>query len=342
MTISGVAIFSCRCSNAFQPHYPSSLFRQYSRRNQIFPMPSSISIKRAIQSSASSVLDLLEKEPMITSTKGQTLKLYQSLATKSKARTKKKMSILEGHRLVIDSLTNPYIRNLYHDILVTENAIYHPQLGERLCYQLEKLILENQNCRVHLASDNVLQAACDTVTPQGVVGIVNVPREYTPPPNPSESVGKRKKLYLLLDGISDPGNVGTVLRSSKAVGVEAVVMLPNCCDVWNPKAVRSAMGTTFQVPICTVKSWDECLELMAQCGVAKKNIYAATMEGSEGSTSESFDSIAHYDIDWIDGISGVGSAVCLGKVSSSIINTLHMMRTKDLCNNFKISRRAQG
>ena len=258
---------------------------------------------------------------MITSTKGQTLKLYQSLATKAKSRTKNKMTILEGHRLVIDSLANPNIRNLYHDILVTESALHHPQLGERLCSQLEDLLLENSRCRVHLAADNVVQAACDTVTPQGVVGIVNIPREYTPPTDPSESVGKRKKLYLLLDGISDPGNVGTLLRSSKAVGVEAVIMLPNCCDVWNPKAVRSAMGTTFQVPIYTVKSWDACLNFMTECGVVKENVYAATMEGSEGSTSESFNSIAHYDIDWIDGISDAGGAVVLGKVSTSMINT---------------------
>lgn len=225
--------------------------------------------------------------------------------------------------------------------MVTEEALHHPTLGHRLETELERLRQEVPNCSIRLASDKVLDAVCDTVTPQGIVGIVNLPKEYTPPPPPtiipSHSKEEQKsKMYLLLDGISDPGNVGTLLRSSHAVGIEAVILLPHSCDVWNPKAVRSAMGTTFQVPIRSVSSWDECLELMELCGVTKERIFAATMEGSVVSSQESFDSMAHWDIDWLGGTGMEASAICLGKegtglsppvreaVSQGIIRSVHV------------------
>ena len=136
---------------------------------------------------------------------------------------------------------------------------------------------------IQVGTPQVLKACSDTVTPQGIVAIVQIP---------TFSLDKSKKFpfYLVLDGVSIPGNVGTLLRSSVAVGAAGVVLLPQCCDVWNPKAIRSAMGCTFQIPIVSVDSWSDAQVLLHEC-----NIYAATMEENAESGTVS---IPHYEIDW--------------------------------------------
>jgi TrmH family RNA methyltransferase len=284
---------------------------QHSRRrtNQHFTSSASYSSLPL----SSNLLDILEEiDQPVTSTKSKTVKLYQSVSSKSKFRSKNNLTILEGHRLIIDTLADEHhqTRKLYRDVLVTRDALLHPQLGGKLSQQLERV--REEGCPVRLASESVMKAACDTVTPQGVAAVVDIP-----PPFEAKEIqddDSKSKLYLLLDGISDPGNVGTLLRSAKAVGAEAVILLPNSCDVWNPKAIRSAMGTSFQVPIRTVKSWDECLEFLnASCGVPGDRIYAATMEdgdGVDGNGSEiEFKSQPHFEVDW----SSNSNALVLGK-----------------------------
>jgi tRNA G18 (ribose-2'-O)-methylase SpoU len=120
---------------------------------------------------------------------------------------------------------------------------------------------------VQLVTPQILKACCDTVTPQGILAIVDIPSvPHQSPKHP---------LYLVLDGVSDPGNVGTLIRSSLAVGVAGILLLPECCDVWNPKAVRSAMGASFQLPILEASSWNEAVEILNEWGV--HDIYAATI-----------------------------------------------------------------
>ncbi len=268
------------------------------------------------------VLDV-ENLQEVTSTKSKTVKLYQTLSSKSKARIQHQMTILEGHRLVIDTISNEKdgTKSIFQDVLVTREALNHPQLGEKLSQQLGKL--SNNGCNVRLAGDNVIKAVCDTVTPQGVVAVVKLPPSYSNKNEGSNvSMHKKHKLYILFDGISDPGNVGTLLRSSFSVGAEAVILLPNSCDVWNPKAIRSAMGTSFQVPIRSVSSWDECLAFMESCGVSGEHIYAATMEGSEkGSTGTDgnngkleFESKPHDAINWTSG----SNALILGREGTGL------------------------
>lgn len=255
------------------------------------------------------------------STKSKTVKLYQNISAKAKTRNEMKLTLIEGHRLVIDTLSQDSSRSLYHDVLVSYEALNHPQLGEKLSEKLCELLETNKECRVRLAEQNVINAACDTVTPQGVVALIRIPKpyEYTSKTTGSETK-LRSKFYLILDAISDPGNAGTLIRSAKATGIEAIVLLPNCCDVFNPKAVRSAMGSTFHVPICSFSSWDDCYSMMSTFCVSGKDIFAATMDGSEKYSSDGnlqFNSIPHYDIDWHDPTSG-GKALIIGKEGSGL------------------------
>ena len=265
--------------------------------------------------SRDSLIEKLSNEEIITSTKSKTVKLYQNISRKAKHRNEMQMTVVEGHRLVIDTIAEEASRNLYHDVLVSHEALNHPKLGQKLSRKLEDLIQSNGHCRVRLADQNVINAACDTVTPQGVVALVGIPNEHEFASNMmmNERESTKKKLFLILDAISDPGNVGTLIRSAKATGVEAIVLLPNCCDVYNPKAVRSAMGSSFHVPICSMSSWDDCLSKMVSIGVTGKDIFAATMEGSKNEKGiTTFESKPHYEIDWHEADS-IGKALIVGK-----------------------------
>ena len=88
------------------------------------------------------------------------------------------------------------------------------------------------------ATDAELATAADTDSPQGIIAIGEQPERSFARINTTG-------IILVLDGIQDPGNVGTILRAAQAFGVAATVALPGTVDLWNPKVVRSAMGALF-------------------------------------------------------------------------------------------------
>lgn len=95
------------------------------------------------------------------------------------------------------------------------------------------------------------QSAADTEAPQGVLLVGKVPERSL------DAVRGRESLRLLiLDAIQDPGNVGTILRTAAAFGVDATIALPGTVDLWNAKVVRSAMGALFDHPALSA-TWDE-------------------------------------------------------------------------------------
>ena len=95
--------------------------------------------------------------------------------------------------------------------------------------------------RVEVPAD-LLQSLCDTQTPQGVLCLCRTPDTALPERLP----GGR---YLVLDGVQDPGNVGTVWRTADAFGADGLILLPGCADPWSPKTVRATMGACFRLPV---------------------------------------------------------------------------------------------
>ncbi len=96
-------------------------------------------------------------------------------------------------------------------------------------------------------SDAVMRAMSDTQTPQGILAVLPFP-QIAPPPDPS--------LLLIVDGMRDPGNLGTLLRTAEAAGVQEVFLAPGTVDLYNPKVVRGAMGAHFRLPI-RAQDWAE-------------------------------------------------------------------------------------
>lgn len=96
----------------------------------------------------------------------------------------------------------------------------------------------------------VMRMLADTETPQGIVAVAALPAGGLPCLDP------RRALLLVLDGLRDPGNVGTLLRAGAAAGCDAIVTTFGSADAYAPKVVRSAMGAHFRVPVTSDVAWD--------------------------------------------------------------------------------------
>jgi TrmH family RNA methyltransferase len=120
----------------------------------------------------------------------------------------------------------------------------------------------------------LLDSALATETPQPVAALVE-------PPDWSWqhilNQDQKKTLVVVLAGLQDPGNLGTILRSAEAFGATGVVSLPGTVSAWNSKAVRASAGSVFRVPLVEA-SERECLELLREAGV---KVLAATVRAAQ-------------------------------------------------------------
>lgn len=127
-------------------------------------------------------------------------------------------------------------------------------------------VFDGAGVRMVQVSRSVMEAVSPMETPQGVVFSCalgdNTPRSA---PEPGR--------YLVLDGIQDPGNVGTILRTADAFDCKAVFLLPGCADLYNPKTLRSAMGAHFRA-VCWRCTLEETVSLLAEAGIP---LYAAAL-----------------------------------------------------------------
>jgi TrmH family RNA methyltransferase len=111
---------------------------------------------------------------------------------------------------------------------------------------------------VNPVTDRALRAVAETVTPQGVVAVVESPPAATLPDSP--------RLVAVLERCADPGNAGTVIRTADAVGADAVVFGPGSVDVWAGKCVRASAGSVFNLPLVTTLALDDAFATLRDRG----------------------------------------------------------------------------
>jgi RNA methyltransferase, TrmH family len=184
-----------------------------------------------------------------------------------KARERQGLFVAEGIRTVEELLVSTLrIRGV-----LTCDLLVHTPRGAALAAQLHA-----RDAEVLRVSEREFLSASDTENPQGVLAIVE---------QPVQSVGTLalpdSSRLLVLDGIQDPGNVGTLLRTGAALGCAATLVLPGTVDPWNAKVVRSAVGMQFTHPTigCTE---EELWPFLRERGVA---LWGADADGAPvGST----------------------------------------------------------
>lgn len=177
---------------------------------------------------------------MITSIQNEKVKLAKMLQGAAKIRRKEGLMVLEGARLVRDALLTGHMPTF----LLTTSA-FHDETVATIVRDMQLELLE--------LTDVVMTHASDTQQPQGILGVFPLPQPNLPQ-HPSH--------LLILDSIRDPGNLGTILRTAAAAGVDAVLLSPTCADAFAPKVLRAGMGAHFRVPLASL-SWEEIQQYCA-------------------------------------------------------------------------------
>ena len=159
-----------------------------------------------------------------------------------KAREKQGLFGAEGVRAVEELLRSP---------IAPRGVLVAPQLADAPRGLALLAILRNAGVEVVEVSAAEFGSAAETESPQGVLAIASIPDtslEHLRIPDVARVV--------LLDGVQDPGNAGTIVRTAAALGASGVIAAPGTVDLWNAKVVRSAMGASFHLPVLAA-SWDE-------------------------------------------------------------------------------------
>ncbi|HEU4965477.1 MAG TPA: RNA methyltransferase [Bacilli bacterium] len=208
----------------------------------------------------------------ITSLKNNRVKEWASLKQK-KFRDRTGQYLAEGVRLVEEAL----YANVPMDAILLS--------GDLQSGKFDRIVTRaaGNGVTVYEVTDPIIEHIADTQTPQGVIAVL----KKTEGDVDAFVANKEQPLYLVLDGIQDPGNMGTVIRTADAVGATGILIGKNCVDVYNPKVVRATMGSLFHLPVFEVEL-DAFLPRLKEQGVAvvgtsvdaDETVYEANFTGS--------------------------------------------------------------
>lgn len=192
---------------------------------------------------------------MITSPQNSKIKLVRALLGRAKERREANAFVVEGVRLVEEAVKSNWGLKF---------VLYDESLSERGRLQVEGL--RSQGVDTEMVSDSLMKSLSETETPQGILAVI----EFQQLP-----ITNSLNLALIPDQIRDPGNLGTLLRSAAATGVQAVFIPPETTDAFAPKVVRAGMGAHFRLPIHSM-NWEE-IEQWSKS--ANLQMYTADMDG---------------------------------------------------------------
>lgn len=181
------------------------------------------------------------------------MKLARALKAK-KQREEQGMFLAEGVNNIREALNSP----LVPEFLLCDAD----RLGDERIAGLAKLA-QDRGAKVMAVNGRILAQAADTEANQGLLLAVRFSR-LTAAEFAERAAGRN---IAVLDGLQDPGNVGTILRTAWAAGLGGVLLVNNSADAFAPKVVRSAMGATYHLPVLSLPN-DEAADLLADMGLS--------------------------------------------------------------------------
>lgn len=193
---------------------------------------------------------------------------------------------------MITSATNPRIKHVIQLVksakLRREEGVYVVE-GIKMCleapfmdvmeiYASESFMAEHKDVfaryQPEIVSDQIFKKMSDTMTPQGILCVVKQAE------NDCESLLENHKSgnlrLLVLEGVQDPGNLGTMIRTAEGAGFDAIIADANTVNVYNPKVIRSTMGSIFRVPVIYTDDLKNVLTMLQSSGIT---LYAAHLKG---------------------------------------------------------------
>lgn len=192
---------------------------------------------------------------MITSSTNQQMKNIAMLIKKAKARKEQGLFVVEGKKMFME-VPREWIFGVY----VSESFLKQ----EDAKTLLKGIVYET-------VSDSVFKSISDTQTPQGILCLVRTPRYEI-----GQLLQGEHTHLLVLESIQDPGNLGTMLRTGEGAGITGVIMNQTTVDLFNPKTIRSTMGSIYRIPYFISPDLEETLQELKEQGV---KVYAAHLKG---------------------------------------------------------------
>ena len=197
---------------------------------------------------------------MITSISNAQVKQVCAYVQKAKERRKDHIFVVEGPKMFeeapADRIYKVYATKSFCDKHTTD------VMGTKL-----------KETGFEVVSDEVLAKMSDTKTPQGILCLVKWP-EYSL----DDLLLKRNGVFVVLEDLQDPGNLGTIIRTGEGAGIAGVIMSGKTVDIFNPKTIRATMGSIYRVPFVYVQDMAEAIKRLQKADVA---VDAAHLKGEQ-------------------------------------------------------------
>ena len=193
---------------------------------------------------------------IITSASNEQIKNIIQIREKAKVRKTLQQFVVEGIKMYKEIPEDDLVKTFVSQSFENEN----PEVLKGKKYEV--------------VSDSLFKKISDTVTPQGILAIVKQ-KSYTVEDIVSGR-NKGKSCIVVLDRLQDPGNLGTIVRTGEGAGITGIIMSSDCADIYNPKVIRSTMGSVFRVPFAVVDDLPNAVEELKANGIVT---YAAHLKG---------------------------------------------------------------
>lgn len=194
---------------------------------------------------------------IITSKDNDIIKSVRKLKEK-KYRDQNSEYIVEGIKMIKEAILEEAVIKL---IIVCEDNVNSGAIDKKLLYEIAKY-------ECIYVNKKIFSLITDVQNPQGILAVIEKQ-------NSEENIDYKQDVIVVLDGIQDPGNLGTILRTIDSVGLNQVIVSKETADAYNPKVVRSTMGAIFRVNI--IES-DNLLETLKNLKKHKYKVMATSLE----------------------------------------------------------------
>ena len=209
---------------------------------------------------------------MITSRGNSKIKNVRKLQKSSKHRKEEKVFLVEGLKMVLEAPKGQIKECYISESFFGKNA----------------LKLKTLECPYEVVSEELFLFISDTKTPQGILAIIEQKCCSLEEILEEEILKEGSSMLLILEGIRDPGNLGTIFRTAEAAGVTGILMSKDCADIYNPKTIRGTMGAIYRMPHVVFTNIEETLEKIKKAGIrlfatnlrAEKDFHQADYKGA--------------------------------------------------------------
>ncbi|WP_069650948.1 23S rRNA (guanosine(2251)-2'-O)-methyltransferase RlmB [Caloranaerobacter ferrireducens] len=191
-------------------------------------------------------------EANITSLSNPLIKSVRALH-KKKDRWKQRKFFVEGVRAVEEAVKS----DVKIDSILYTESLFDTFGGQQLFNLINK-----KGYRLFKITEKILKTVSDTENPQGIIAIIEFNLV-----NLDDIFIKEGNFIIILDKIQDPGNLGTIIRTADAFGANGIVLTRGCVDVFNPKTIRSTMGSLFHLPVSYEDSIEKVITKFKEIGI---------------------------------------------------------------------------